>query len=306
MTDDSHIDEAKRMRVVWDRGINHLGSFYTMLDTKRKQIGDAALSDWCFYELHISLSIILRVSEVLDDADKTRVREELARAAEFDKQQKQKEREAVEARKREEAVEKARLRVEQAKRLRDLAEEEKKIKANTARIKKPKQPKSPKGGGSRRSTPAPSTNIQGDIQPDPMIAPALEAFLNFNKKVEEIKQVRHSWVDASLVLAGKLSEAKQKYSATQNLSKWLDANNLRQIKEKERAILIKMGSNVEAARQLFANKPESMSLREVWNGRVASTGNSTFSEEDQGVSDISHDLPVELTDDPPQPGVPIQ
>jgi len=146
-------DDAKRLRVAWDRGINHLASFYTLLDNKRREIGDAALRDWCFFELKVSLSIIMQVSQVLEDADRERVREELARAAELDRENKRQEKLVAEERKHAERLAAATRKVERAKELITVTKTaeklEKKLEKKPAAVKRGRgRPVNPVVGGS--------------------------------------------------------------------------------------------------------------------------------------------------------------
>src|SRR6476659_10241864 len=232
-------DDAKRLRVAWDRGINHLASFYTLLDNKRREIGDAALRDWCFFELKVSLSIIMQVSQVLEDADRERVREELARAAEIDRENKRREKLAAEERRHAERLAAATRKLERVNELNTVVKATEKIEK-----KLEKRPKAVVKRGRGR----PRSPMVGGAQSDPEIIAALEVVLGSAKKMKELRQ---QCVEASLVLAVKLYEGRNRYIANGEFSNWLDANKLKQLSKDNRAVLVAMGADLMAARKAF-------------------------------------------------------
>jgi len=264
-------DDAKRLRVAWDRGINHLASFYALLDNKRREIGDAALRDWCFFELKVSLSIIMQVSQVLEDADRERVREELARAAEIDRENKRREKLAADERKHAERLAAATRKLERVNELNTVVKATKKIEK-----KLEKKPKAAAKNGRGR----PRNPVVGGPQSDPQIIAALDIVLGSAKKMKEL---RKEWVEASLVLAVKLCEGRNKYSADKEFSNWLDMNQLRKINAPDRAVLIEMGEDLEEAKKAFAARSESMSWRGIWGGRFNNAVKPDFPEQDQEV-----------------------
>jgi hypothetical protein len=81
-------DDATRLRVLWNKGRNMYASFFVELGAVRKRIGDDKLSDWCFNELHISLSVISDTASLLKKADAKRERDDLARAREHEREKK--------------------------------------------------------------------------------------------------------------------------------------------------------------------------------------------------------------------------
>jgi len=263
-------DDAKRLRVAWDRGINHLASFYTLLDNKRREIGDAALRDWCFFELKVSLSIIMQVSQVLEDADRERVREELARAAELDRENKRQEKLVAEERKHAERLAAATRKVERAKELITVTKTAEKLEK-----KLEKKPAAVKRGRGRPVNP-----VVGGPQSDPQIITALAVVLDFAKSVASLRQ---KWVEASLVLAAKLYEGRNKYSADREFSNWLGINQLKKLNGHDRAVLIEMGADLAEARRAFDGNSDSVSWRRIWKGRFANAGKPDFSEQDQEV-----------------------
>jgi hypothetical protein len=270
---DDDLSEVKRIRVAWDRGINHLASFYAMLDNKRKEIGDGALRDYCFFELKISLSIIMQVSQILEDADRERVREELARVAEIDRENKRQEKLVAEERKHAERLAAATRKLERVKELNGVVEATKKVEKKLE--KKPKV--AAKGGRGRPRNP-----VVGGPQSDPQIITALAVVLDFAKSVANLRQ---KWVEASLVLAAKLYEGRNKYPADREFSNWLEVNQLKKLNKNDRAILIEMGASLEEAQQAFFSNPDSVSWRRIWGNRFPNAGKPDFPEENQEVEE---------------------
>jgi hypothetical protein len=68
-------------------------AFFAEIADVRKQIGDdAAFARWCWDELHLGLTVITRVSDVLTIVDAAKVKTELASARAAEQEQKRKER----------------------------------------------------------------------------------------------------------------------------------------------------------------------------------------------------------------------
>jgi hypothetical protein len=78
-------DRVHRMRTLQKKGRNMYAAFFAELSEVRKEIGGEELQQWCFRELHISLSFILDWSKLLLKDDERRVRAEFARAKEAEK-----------------------------------------------------------------------------------------------------------------------------------------------------------------------------------------------------------------------------
>jgi hypothetical protein len=72
-------------------------TFYKELDEARKEVGDEKFADFCFYELKISLSILLDTSNILKKSDRGVIKMQWAEARKIEKEVKraevQKERE---------------------------------------------------------------------------------------------------------------------------------------------------------------------------------------------------------------------
>ena len=74
-------EQLERMQVLWKKGRNMLSSFFTELDTARRQIGDDELfSDWCFYHLGVGVIQLGEVATILKRDDADRIRNDLAAA----------------------------------------------------------------------------------------------------------------------------------------------------------------------------------------------------------------------------------
>ena len=81
-------EQLERMRVLWKKGRNMLSSFFTELDTARRQIGnDELFSDWCFYHLGVGVIQLGEVATILKRDDADRIRNDLvaAKRAETDR-----------------------------------------------------------------------------------------------------------------------------------------------------------------------------------------------------------------------------
>lgn len=81
------LEEAQRLRVLWQKAENMFASFYAELEHLQPQITDPLLDDWCFWNLGISLETLNRTTKILQDADADRVRASMKLAREVAKQQ---------------------------------------------------------------------------------------------------------------------------------------------------------------------------------------------------------------------------
>jgi len=118
-------EQLERMQVLWKKGRNMLASFFTELDTARRQIGnDELFSDWCFYHLGVGVIQLGEVATVLKRDDADRIRNDLAAAKRAETERLAAERHAHRLEKIERDNELARKRLENAK----AVEESKRIK----------------------------------------------------------------------------------------------------------------------------------------------------------------------------------
>jgi hypothetical protein len=79
-------EEIQKMRVHWQKGLNHCASFFTELSEVRREIGDdVRFAQWCETELHINLRRILNMTSILREGDAQRTKREFmpARHAEL-------------------------------------------------------------------------------------------------------------------------------------------------------------------------------------------------------------------------------
>jgi hypothetical protein len=76
-------DEAKGLKVRWDKGMNYFSSFFTELERLRPQIGDDKLNDWCFWNMGIGLKTIMGTARILQEEDARRVRDEMKIASDI-------------------------------------------------------------------------------------------------------------------------------------------------------------------------------------------------------------------------------
>ena len=71
---------AKRVRVLWEKGRNMYGSFFTEIEAMRdRREDDAAFDRWMFKQVGVSVSVAIRASNILRAADAQRVQQELRR-----------------------------------------------------------------------------------------------------------------------------------------------------------------------------------------------------------------------------------
>lgn len=118
-------EQLERMQVLWKKGRNMLASFFTELDTARRQIGnDELFSDWCFYHLGVGVIQLGEVATILKRDDADRIRNDLATAKRAESDRLAAERHARKLEKIERENELARKRLENAKAI----EESKRIK----------------------------------------------------------------------------------------------------------------------------------------------------------------------------------
>lgn len=73
-------ETVQRLRALWKSGHDKYSSFLAVLNEVRTEIGDAALSTFCFDELRIGMSRIMKAREILTEVDVARVRAEMGRS----------------------------------------------------------------------------------------------------------------------------------------------------------------------------------------------------------------------------------
>lgn len=186
--------DAQHMRVAFDKGINYLNSFFALFDTKRKEVGDAKLGDWCFYQLRISLSIVNKISEVLDDTDRVRVQDSLKQARELEKQQAVEKREAekaaAEQQKKEAEIKKHEADLKALKdreaRALELAAQKVKTEAAEAEAKPTKQTKSK--SGKKRASPVRKQSPTTIATPDPNATGMNDTLANLLVKASQVEE----------------------------------------------------------------------------------------------------------------------
>jgi hypothetical protein len=83
--DDKLHSQAQRLRALWKSGRDKYASFFVVLDEVRHEIGNDALPKWCFDNLRISISVIVKTRKVLRETDAEIVKRNLAEAAAADK-----------------------------------------------------------------------------------------------------------------------------------------------------------------------------------------------------------------------------
>jgi hypothetical protein len=122
-------EQTERMQILWKKGRNLFASFFTELDTTRRQIGnDELFSDWCFYHLGVGVIQLSEVATILKRDDADRIRNELAAAKRAEADHLAAERHARKLEKIERENEIARKRLEKADRQAAKIEESKRIK----------------------------------------------------------------------------------------------------------------------------------------------------------------------------------
>lgn len=73
--------DPHKARVLFNKGQNFFAAFFAEIGIAQREIGnDVAFATWCWNELHIPLSVIRRVTEVLNYVDSMKAKEDLAPA----------------------------------------------------------------------------------------------------------------------------------------------------------------------------------------------------------------------------------
>jgi hypothetical protein len=313
-----YTDKANVMRVHWKRGRDHFSSFYSMLEEVRREIGDENLATWCFNELRIGLTIVNRVSDVLRENDARIARDNLAaaRRAEQDRRRLQREEEERQraARQAERTAQQNRRQEQEAQNLvrRDIEQRAAEINVYidehprqasrtiaaalgvredaVAEVRRQRERQRENVNRQRRrvqmATERPAPPAQ-EIQPTDRslltnLAPKIRASL------ARVNQSRQDWVEATLVLAQALSEARNQFSINQEFSTWLGNEQL-DIGSNDRAALINMAAHLEIVREVLS-QTERWSWRLIWleevQPRLHSAVNTTSenTEQNQGLT----------------------
>jgi hypothetical protein len=70
-------EQANRLKALWKSGRDKYASFFAVLNEVHAEIGDDELFHWCFDNLHIGMSVILKTRKVLAETDEKAVRTNL-------------------------------------------------------------------------------------------------------------------------------------------------------------------------------------------------------------------------------------
>lgn len=80
-------EEAKRCRVMWEKGRNMYTAFFSALSDVQGALSPEDFDNWCFKSVGVSLNVALKASGVLREADRLRVESSLKRAAQEAREQ---------------------------------------------------------------------------------------------------------------------------------------------------------------------------------------------------------------------------
>jgi hypothetical protein len=268
--------DPTRAGVLWTKGQNFFAAFFAEIGNVRQQIGNEALfARWCIDDLHIPISVITQVSDVLSRVDAAKAKAELASAKAAEQEQRRKEKEEREAmlaaerkRKDEEKAEAAAEKARKAEIERQQKEAEEKKRRETKKNRKKnktwkekeranlKQALAELAGTEKTQNVVVFQNPQTPQKSEDQLAgEIMDAW-----KRREIS--RAAWIDASVELAGLLCEARARYPAHQRFNGWLEQHNI-PIDIHDRAALLKLGQNVKAMRVIL-QQTDRTSYRYIW------------------------------------------
>lgn len=235
------IQAADRLRALWKSGRDKYRSFFTTLEEVRHEIGDEALPDWCFHNLHISFSVIESASKLIQSIDADKIRKTLAAAKETARQQraaklvaKRQQRDEM-ARQKEiaEASHAAELARLQAEKMQYEAECEK-----TENLKKRRE--------SDRHNPAkrgPLAGAKRDRRRDTAELESLslkDLMVRFAHGTTICEKGDAMWVEGSIIKAKVLCRMRELMSADQDFGKWA-SDNIPELSHQDRAALVGLG-----------------------------------------------------------------
>lgn len=126
-------DQIDRLQVLFKKGSNMFASLFAEVDAIRRHMdNEPVFSDWCIYQLKISVGGLSAIAAVLGEGNASRIRHELAEAKKAEKERRDKEIHArqMEAQERKNAL--SAKKVENAERKAKEAEEAKKAKKAAA------------------------------------------------------------------------------------------------------------------------------------------------------------------------------
>lgn len=250
-----NLDEhANRLRVLWKTGRDKYASFFAVLEEVRAEIGNDALSNWCFHNLSISLSTIVKISEVLVKTDQDIVKRNTAAALAAEKTKNREEREAN-RKAREDAA--AARQLEKEKRAQELADE-KLVTAQKNKAVEETKTATKKAKAPSKRRPRTAAELTSEI-----------SSANLNDLIERFRNADalcqhglNEWVEGSIAKAIVLAAARAQIPADQEFGVWCDANT--NLSKNDRAALIGLGRLGETALREIFKTTESRSYQLIW------------------------------------------
>jgi hypothetical protein len=269
-------DRAEKLRVLWKKARNMYASFFTELDAVRHEIGDDKLADWCFEELHMSLSIISSTASLLRKVDADRVRSDLAdaqaglkEAQVREKRQKRIEREQAEIASATAAVEKAKLLAEKA---RFNAEAEKAVnrsKANEMRRREYAADPDKRVANAKRCREYDRIQkAKRALVAHPDLNDSQEALSLTTEAIrgrDLVAKGEHDWIEGSVILAATMASARKFFAANSDFGHWLSAAKLDRFNAADRAGLINLG-RLSNLREILS-ETNSRSYELIWRSQ---------------------------------------
>jgi hypothetical protein len=241
--------DPDKLRVLWQKGRNYFTSFFIELENIRREIGnDKEFASWCFMDFHVGLDALVGVSDVLKATDAKIIKRELATALELEKEERKAKREEEKARKAQAAAEKAQKQVQKKK---EASHERKKERDRKYRKKKKEEVQAlwvnsvPQGNGHDLEY----------INDEMLITEIKKAMSNLGKS-------RQEWIEASIELASRLCQAKNKYPGKNEFGDWLRHHEIG-LDEHDRIALLNLGKNL-AAMRLALSKTKRNSYQLIW------------------------------------------
>jgi hypothetical protein len=226
-------DRVERLRVLWNKGRNMYAAFFSELDAVRHDVGDENLSDWCFNELHISLSIISDMASLLKKPDADHVRMELAKAR----------------------LAQQRARSEQARLRREQIAERR-----AARAERDKERVKEKANEKRRQRYA----ERGErLQRPPLELGADDLAAGIKADYAALVKNNKEWTERSVAIATKFHALRKCYLSNNEFGAKVHDYGLDFYSHQDRAALIHFGENPEKAREVFGTT-DSKSYQLIW------------------------------------------
>ncbi len=250
-------EEVRRLRVLYDKGINMLASFISGVTSAQKQFHtDSDFAKWMVADVKIPVRLVLKATELLKDADKEREEQSLRAAKEADRKNKEAEKQAEKDRKEaeriraeEERYSREKLELDRKSELlrqkEELAAREKKLETNAHKRINYDTNETDKAATqvrSARTKVAKTVSVEQAAEASlSELSKAIKArFKQKDSHEAAMKKYREQWVENAVALAVLVWTARQQFTADQEFGKWWDKEQFSG-NSHDRAALVQMG-----------------------------------------------------------------